>query len=207
MARITLVPQRKEFFVLLSRAGRNAVEIANLLVAMLRTFPEGTADRIREIKELEHEGDRLTREVVSLLNKTFVTPFDREDIFQLSSALDDICDHLDEAAGDIANYGVSRVREGATRQADLILRAAGKLADAVDQLEGFKDSSRALIELRELEHEGDEVNRGAIADLFASGDDAISVIRWKDIHGRLEDALDSCENAADVLEAITLKNR
>jgi predicted phosphate transport protein (TIGR00153 family) len=207
MARITLVPQRKEFFVLLSRAGRNAVAIADLLVAMLSTFPEGTAERIREIKELEHEGDRLTREVVSLLNKTFVTPFDREDIFGLSSALDDICDHLDEAAGDIANYGVSRVREGATRQADLIRRAAGKLADAVDQLQGFKDSSRSLIELRELEHEGDEVNRGAIADLFASGDDAISVIRWKDIHGRLEDALDACENAADVLEAITLKNR
>src|ERR671935_1668428 len=109
MARISLVPQKREFFVLYSRAARNAVEIARLLVELLDEFPKD-GNRLRDIKELEHEGDRLTRELVDLLNRTFVTPFDRDDMYRLSSALDDICDHVDEAAGDIASYGVQRVR-------------------------------------------------------------------------------------------------
>src|ERR671933_2773720 len=101
MARLSLVPQKKEFFVLFDRAARNAVEIASQLVDLLETYPEGSDARLREIKELEHVGDRLTHEVVDLLNRTFVTPFDRDDMYRLAGALDDVCDHVDEAAGDI----------------------------------------------------------------------------------------------------------
>jgi uncharacterized protein len=207
MARITLVPQRKEFFELYNRAAANVVAISRLLVDLLSAELDGTSDRIREIKELEHEGDRLTYDVVDLLNRTFVTPFDRDDMYRLAGALDDVCDHVDEAAGNVVGYGITEVRPAAKAQAEVILRAATKLQEAVERLEGFRDSRRQLIELRELEDEGDALNRGAISELFRSGEDAISVIRWKDIHEQLEEAVDACENAADVLEAILVKNR
>lgn len=207
MARITLVPQKKEFFHLYNRAAANAVEIAGLLDSMLESFPDEKDVWLRRIKDAEHAGDRLTHEVVDLLNRTFVTPFDRDDMYRLAGALDDICDHVDEAAGNIVGYGVTHVRSAAREQTSVILRAATQLKDAVELLEGFKDSHRHLDELRELEDEGDRLNRAAVSDLFTSEQDPIAVIRWKDIHERLEEAVDACENAADVLEAILVKNR
>ena len=128
-------------------------------------------------------------------------------MYRLAAALDDICDHIDEAAGNILGYGVTEIRDSARQQAAVIERAATKLLEAVRKLEGFKDSKRELVELRELEDEGDRLNRESIAALFASNEDAISIIRWKDIHEQLEEAVDACENAADVLEAILVKNR
>jgi uncharacterized protein len=207
MARINLVPQRKEFFQLFNQASANAVAISRALVDLLAQAPNGSQERIRDIKDLEHEGDRLTHEVVNLLNRTFVTPFDRDDMYRLAGALDDICDHVDEAAGNIVGYGVREIRPAAKAQGDVILRAASKLQEAVARLEGFKDSSRQLMELRSLEDEGDRLNREAVSELFRTSDDAISIIRWKDIHEALEEAVDACENAADVLEAIVVKNR
>jgi predicted phosphate transport protein (TIGR00153 family) len=206
VARISLVPQNREFFRLLERASNNAIAIARLLVRMLDEFPSN-GNLLREIKELEHEGDRLTRELVDLLNRTFVTPFDRDDLYQLASALDDVCDHIDEAAGNIAGYGVDEVRPFAKEQAQVLLRSAEKLHQAVEQLDGFKDASAELHALRDLEDEGDRLNRSAVSDLFKSVQDPIAIIRWKDIHEQLEEAVDACENAADVLEAIFVKNR
>jgi len=207
MARISLVPRKGEFFELYNRAAANTVAIAQLLIELLDRFPEGLDGLLRDVKELEHEGDRLTHEVVDLLNRTFVTPFDRDDMYRLAGALDDICDHVDEAAGKVGSYGVRDVREQARQQAKVVYRCAMKLAEAIGRLEGFKDSQRQLIELRELEDEGDRIAREAIADLFNSGADPLAVIRWKDIHEQLEEAVDACENAADVLEAILVKNR
>jgi len=204
--RLRLTPQNRAFFGLFNRSSTNAVEISRLLVELLDRFPEST-ELIRRIKDREHEGDRLTHEVVDLLNRTFVTPFDRDDMYRLATAIDDVCDHVDEAADNIALYGVRVVPPEAKAQADVILRSAIKLDEAVELLEGFKDSSAHLIELRELEDEGDRLVRDAVAGLFRSGQDPISIIRWKDIHQQLEDAVDACENAADVLEAILVKNR
>jgi predicted phosphate transport protein (TIGR00153 family) len=206
VARISLVPQNREFFRLLERASDNAVAIAQLLCRQLDEFPSD-GNVLREIKELEHEGDRLTRELVDLLNRTFVTPFDREDLYRLAAAIDDVCDHVDEAAGNIAGYGVEEVRPQAREQAQVILRSAEKLGEAVYRLDGFKDSASQLHALRDLEDEGDRLNRDAVSELFSSGEDPIAVIRWKDIHEQLEEAVDACENAADVLEAILVKNR
>jgi uncharacterized protein len=206
MARISLVPQNREFFRLFARASANAVEISRLLVRLLDEFP-ADGNLLREIKELEHEGDRVTRELVDLLNRTFVTPFDRDDMYRLAGAVDDVCDHIDEAAGNITGYGVQEIRPAAKEQAQVILRSAEKLNEAVLLLDGFKDAGRQLHELRELEDEGDRLNRGAVAELFSSSDDPMIVIRWKDIHEQLEEAVDACENAADVLEAILVKNR
>jgi uncharacterized protein len=204
--RVTLKPQNRAFFGLFSRASTNAVEIARLLVELLDRFPEN-AELIRRIKDREHEGDRLTHEVVDLLNRTFVTPFDRDDMYRLAAAIDDVCDHMDEAADNIALYGVRVIPPEAKAQANVILRASIKLDEAVGLLEGFKDSRQQLIELRELEDEGDRLVRDAVAGLFRSGQDPVSIVRWKDIHEQLEEAVDACENAADVLEAILVKNR
>jgi predicted phosphate transport protein (TIGR00153 family) len=206
LARISLVPQNREFFRLFAQASDNAVGIARLLVRLLDEFP-GNGDLLREIKSYEHEGDRVTRELVDLLNRTFVTPFDRDDIYRLATAIDDVCDHVDEAAGNIAGYGIDEIRPLAKEQAEVILRSAEKLDDAVGRLDGFKDASRQLHELRDLEDEGDRLNRTAVAELFSSSDDPMVVLRWKDIHEQLEEAVDACENAADVLEAILVKNR
>jgi predicted phosphate transport protein (TIGR00153 family) len=206
VARISLVPQSKQFFRLLEQASDNAVAISRHLVQLLDAFPSNGTN-LREIKELEHEGDRLTREVVDLLNRTFVTPFDRDDIYLLAGAIDDVCDHVDEAAGNIVGYGVEAIKPKAKEQAQVILRSAEKLHEAVSCLEGFKDASSQLHALRDLEDEGDRLNRAAVSELFTSGEDPIAVIRWKDIHEQLEEAVDACENAADVLEAILVKNR
>jgi predicted phosphate transport protein (TIGR00153 family) len=207
MARLSLIPQKREFYDLYNRAAANAVAIAQALIELLERFPEGSDGLVRNIKELEHEGDRLTHEVVDLLNRTFVTPFDRDDMYRLAGALDDICDHVDDAAEKITGYGVREIRSQATEQAKVIHRSAEKLREAIAQLEGFKDSQRQLIELRELEDEGDRIVRQALSELFNGGSDAIALVRWKDIHEALEEAVDSCENAADVLEAILVKNR
>jgi predicted phosphate transport protein (TIGR00153 family) len=207
MARLSLIPQKREFYDLYNRAAANAVAIAQALIELLESFPEGSDGLVRNIKELEHEGDRLTHEVVDLLNRTFVTPFDRDDMYRLAGALDDVCDHVDDAAEKITGYGVREIRSQATEQAKVIHRSANKLSEAIAQLEGFKDSQRQLIELRELEDEGDRIVRQALSELFNGGSDAIALVRWKDIHEALEEAVDACENAADVLEAILVKNR
>src|SRR5437763_10314721 len=174
MARITLVPQRREFYDLYNQAASNNVAIARLLVRLLEGFPNDRDTLARDIKESEHEGDRLTHDVVDLLNRTFVTPFDRDDMYRLASALDDVCDHVDEAASNIASYGVQRVRPASVQQADVILRCARKLDEAIAHLEGFKVQQRTLVELRELEDEGDRLTRDAVAELFRSEEDPIA---------------------------------
>ena len=203
---LRLTPQKREFFVLLTQASANARAIARTLVDLLDEWPDERS-KLRDIRELEHEGDRLTHAVVDLLNRTFVTPIDRDDLYRLSSAIDDVCDFVDEAADNIDAYEVRQVPEKARLQAEVIHRAASRLHEAVERLEGFKDSSRQLVALRELEDEGDRLVREAVAELFRSTTDPLTIIRWKDIHEQLEEAVDACETAADVLEAILVKNR
>jgi uncharacterized protein Yka (UPF0111/DUF47 family) len=128
-------------------------------------------------------------------------------MYRLAGVLDDVCDHIDDSAEMIVGYGVRDVHEQARQQAQVIQRCAAKLAEAIGLLDGFKDSRRQLIELRTLEDEGDRLSREAISGLFKGDPDPVSLIRWKDIHEQLEEAVDACENAADVLEAILVKNR
>jgi uncharacterized protein len=206
VARLRLTPQKREFFDLFTKASANAREIARLLVELLDTWPESRA-RLADIREAEHEGDRLTYEVINLLNHTFVTPLDRDDMYRLASAIDDVCDHIDEAADNIDAYEVRDVPVRAKEQADVVYRAASRLHEAVELLESSGDSQRQLHAVRELEDEGDRLVREAIADLFRNEPNPLTIIRWKDIHEQIEEAVDACDNAADVLEAILVKNR
>jgi predicted phosphate transport protein (TIGR00153 family) len=204
--RLSLTPQKREFFDLFTQASANARDIARLLVELLDDWPESKA-RLHDIREAEHEGDRLTHAVIDLLNRTFVTPLDRDDMYRLASAIDDVCDHVDEAADNIDAYEVRDVPMRARDQADVVYRAASRLHEAVELLEGRGDAQRQLYALRELEDEGDRLAREAIAELFRTERDPLTIIRWKDIHEQIEEAVDACENAADVLEAILVKNR
>jgi uncharacterized protein len=203
---LRLTPQKREFFDLFNQSASNARDIARLLVELLQGWP-ASRERLHDIRDAEHEGDRLTHEVINLLNRTFVTPFDRDDMYRLASVIDDICDHVDEAADNIDAYEVTFVPPRAREQAEVIYRAASRLHEAIELLEGFGDAQKHLYALRELEDEGDRLSREAVADLFRSGSDPLTIIRWKDIHEQLEEATDACENAADVLEAILVKNR
>ena len=205
--RLSLKPQSRHFFELFAAAASNIVQIGGLLDDLLRTYPDDGRELIAKIKEREHEGDRLTTELVGLLNRTFVTPFDRDDIFRLATALDDICDLIDDAATNLELYDVRRVPERAREQGAVINRAAATLDTSVCSLDGFKDADEALRELRMLEDEGDRLVRQAVAELFRSGQDPVSIIRWKDIHEQLEEAVDAFQTAGDVLEAILVKNR
>jgi uncharacterized protein len=205
--RLGLKPQKRAFLGLFTAASANIVEISRLLADLLEQFPEDSRELIAKIKEREHEGDQVTTELIGLVNRTFVTPFDRDDIFRLATALDDICDHIDDAATNLELYDVRRVPERAREQVNVINRAAAKLDASVRCLDGFKDANGELRGLRELEDEGDRLVRQAVAELFRSGQDPISIIRWKDIHEQLEEAVDAFQTAGDVLEAILVKNR
>ncbi|HET7171479.1 MAG TPA: DUF47 family protein [Gaiellales bacterium] len=206
MAKLRLTPQTREFYALFDRAATNLVSTSQLLLDLLEHYPDRRA-LVDEIKDREHEGDRVTHEIVQLVNKTFVTPIDREDIFDLATALDDICDFMDQTADELNLYGVEEVPPEAIEQAGVIFRAVSKIADAVHLLDGFKDISHHLIDVHTLEDEGDRIVRAATAKLFRNGLDPLVVIRWKDIHHDLEQAVDGCEHAAHVLESIYLKNR
>lgn len=206
MAKLRLTPQTREFYALFDRAATNLVSTSQLLLDLLEHYPDRRA-LVDEIKDREHEGDRVTHEIVQLVNKTFVTPIDREDIFDLATALDDICDFMDQTADELNLYGVEEVPPEAIEQAGVIFRAVSKIADAVHLLDGFKDISHHLIDVHTLEDEGDRIVRAATAKLFRDGLDPLVVIRWKDIHHDLEQAVDGCEHAAHVLESIYLKNR
>jgi len=193
------------FFDLFERAAANIVHAADLLDQMLAGYPE-RRDLARDILICEQEGDRITHDVIARLNHTFVTPIDREDIFELASALDDIVDYTEEVADYLGLYKIEAPMEQAQRLASVLAAATRQIAEAMPRMRGFKDISRHTVEAHRLENEGDRIAREAIASLFEGGIDPMVVIRWKDIFERLENAIDSTERAAYILEGIVIKN-
>lgn len=206
MPRFRLVPQNRAFYELFDRAAANLVETAELLVELLEHYPD-RSQLVARIKDREHVGDDVTHEIVLMLNKTFVTPIDREDVYDLASALDDICDLMDQVADELSLYRVESVQPAAVEQARVVRRAVVILAEAIAALDGLRDIGDLLVAIHTLEDEGDRIVRDAVAGLFANGLDPLVVIRWKDIYQDLEQAIDGCERAAHVLESVYLKNR
>jgi predicted phosphate transport protein (TIGR00153 family) len=195
----------REFFDLFERAGANIVHAAELLDEMLASYPEG-ASLAGDIRAAEHEGDHITHDVIKRLNQTFVTPIDREDILHLTSALDDIVDYIEEVADYLGLYKIEAPMSQAQRLAGVLRDATRQIAAAMPLVRGFKDISEHTVEVHRLENEGDRIVREAIASLFERGIDPMVVIRWKDIFERLENAIDSTERAAFILEGIVIKN-
>jgi predicted phosphate transport protein (TIGR00153 family) len=207
MARLSAVfaPKDREFFDLFEEAAANAVQAADLLDRMLARYPDN-AELARDIVICEQAGDRITHDIIQRLNSTFVTPIDREDILQLASALDDVVDLIDEASDYLGLYRIEAPMEQAQRLAHIILQACRQVAEAMPRLRSFGDIRHYTVEINRLENDGDRVVRDAIASLFHGGIDPMVVIRWKDIFERLEEAIDACEQVANALEGIVIKN-
>jgi predicted phosphate transport protein (TIGR00153 family) len=207
MARLShfFAPKEREFFDLFEEAGDNIVRASELLERMLEHWPDH-AELAREVVICEQEGDRITHDIIQRLNQTFVTPIDREDIHELASALDDIVDYIEEVSDFLGLYRIEAPMDKATEMAHILHQAARAVAGAIPRLRTFKDIHHYTVEINRLENDGDRVLREALASLFERGIDPMLVIRWKDVFERLEDAIDSTERTANILEGIVIKN-
>jgi uncharacterized protein len=205
MARLSLVPKDREFFRLFDEAGSNILRAAQLLDQLMKAWPEA-GGLGRDILICEQEGDRITHDIIHRLNSTSVTPIDREDIFSLASALDDIVDFTEEAADFMGLYNIEAPMEQALQLTRVLDDSCRNIAQALTRLRGFQDLNHYLVEVNRLENEGDRITREALASLFSGGIDPMVVIRWKDIFDRLEAAIDACEKVANILEGIVVKH-
>jgi predicted phosphate transport protein (TIGR00153 family) len=203
--RLSLLPRDRTFFDLFIEAGHNSVHAAGLLDRMMGSWPDDTG-LSKEIVDAEHEGDRLTHEIVKRLNSTFVTPIDREDIYSLATQMDDIVDYAEEAADFLGLYKIEAPMAQAQALTKVLVQACEQLAQGLEHLPDFKDLDQYWIEIHRLENEGDRISRDAVASLFSNGIDPMVVIRWKDIFAVLENAIDATETAAQILEGIVIKN-
>jgi uncharacterized protein len=205
MGRFSLLPKDKEFFNLFDEAGTNIVRSAELLNELMKTWPE-SGGLGREILICEQEGDRITHDIIHRLNSGSGTPIDREDIYELAGALDDIVDYIEEAADFMSLYNIEAPMEQAVQLAEVLRDAGRNVAQALSRLSGFRDLNHYFVEVNRLENEGDRITREALASLFRNGIDPMIVIRWKDIFERLEQAIDACEHVANILEGIVVKH-
>jgi predicted phosphate transport protein (TIGR00153 family) len=199
-------PREREFFDLFEEAGANIVRAAELLERMLEEWPDNS-ELSRDVVVCEQEGDRITHDIIQRLNSTFVTPIDREDIYALASALDDIVDFIEETADFLSLYRIEAPMDKATEMAAILHQSARAVAAAIPRLRTFKDIRHFTVEVNRLENDGDRVLREALASLFERGIDPMLVIRWKDIFERLEDGIDATETVANILEGIVIKNQ
>ena len=200
-----LVPREREFFDLFEEAGRNIQRAGELIDQVFAEWPD-KRELLQDLLVCEHEGDRITHDIIRRLNETFVTPIDREDIYALASVLDDVVDYIEEAADFLAIYRIEAPMLQAQQMASLVAKACSAIAVAIPHLRGFRDVHPYTVEVNRLENEADRLLREALASLFATGIDPMLVIRWKDVFERLEAAMDSTERTANILEGILIKN-
>ena len=201
-----LAPRDREFFDLFEEAGGNIRRAAALLEELLEDYPDRN-ELAREILICEQEGDRITHDIIQRLNQTFVTPIEREDILDLASALDDIVDYIEEVADYLQLYRIEAPMDQAQELSRILHQACREVNNAIPRLRTFGDIRHFTVEINRLENEGDRKVREALASLFVHGIDPLVVIRWKDIFERLEEAIDSTERAANILEGVMIKNR
>ena len=202
----SLIPREQRFYDLFEQQATTLVRAADLLKDALEDVENLPTRQQREIKDLEHLGDKHTYEIMRTLNETFVTPFDNEDISALAAGLDDILDYIEEVADTVNLYGITTIPRAASELAELLAQAVVQLEQAVGKLRSGKKDSEYANEVHRLEDIGDSTSRRAIAELFHNQHPPLEVIKLKDLYGLLEDALDRCEDMANVLENIAIKN-
>jgi len=204
--RLALVPRSSGFYELFARGGENALAIARKVETRFHEWPNPSVTQ-DDVKQLEHVGDGLTREMITLLNTQYVTPFDREDIYSLATELDDVVDHIEHASELLGTYGVEQSSRHSLQQCRLLVAATAQVAEGLAGLKSPRNAEPMLVEIKRIEDEADAVVHDAIASLFHTpGIDPLLVIRWKDIYDALEDAVDSCETVANVIGNIVVKN-
>jgi uncharacterized protein Yka (UPF0111/DUF47 family) len=201
-----LQPREDRFYQLFEASAANVRRGAEMLLAMLRDYTDVT-QKAKAIKDVEHEGDELTHQAYDLVNRIFVTPIDREDIAAISSALDDVLDLVEASADDFVICGIEEPTQPALELTEVIVQAVTKVQEAVSLLRSRKDRAilrERLTEINTLENEGDVIYRNSMQALFRQLD-PMYLIKWKKIYDHLEDAIDSCEDVADVLHGVMLK--
>lgn len=203
-----LIPKEEKFFAMFREMTKKILEGAELLKDMLDNFRDPVESQ-RRIKDVEHEGDQLTHQLINKLNQSFITPFDREDIYALASALDNILDFIDASAHHIITYRVQKTTSVAKELGFIILQACRSVDKVVEVLDGkaeHKHIRELCVEINSLENEADRVCRDAIGSLFDNEKDPIELIKWKAIYENLETVTDKCEDAANILESVVVKN-
>ena len=200
--RLSLVPQERRFYALFTRQG----QLVNEALEQLRNGLLEGQTRHPRLRELEHECDDVTHEIYNLINHTFVTPLEREDIYDLASSLDDVVDLAEEVSDKMDLYRCYPIAPPARAMGEALAKAGVELAKALEGLDGFKNLESRRLAVHSLENEGDRITRTALAELFANGQSAADLIKWKDIYDLLEATMDQCEHVANLLEAISIKN-
>jgi uncharacterized protein len=203
--KLSLVPKEREYFRLFSEFAATLDQAAQLLASLMNDFGtlKGAA---RELVELEHVGDKIVHDIIKRLAKTFITPLDREDIYDLASTLDDILDSIEATADLMVLYRIDAPTVHAVEQAAVLAKQTAVLRLAIDGLEKRKGLDAHWVEINRLENDGDRLYRTAVAELFDGGMETTDIIKWKDIYTTLEGAMDQCEDIANILESIVLKN-
>jgi predicted phosphate transport protein (TIGR00153 family) len=205
VARFRLIPREEKFYDDFKVMADHLRRGARLLETMLATDPP-IADKAAEIKEVEHQCDFLTHEIIQRLNKTFVTPIDREDIHELAKALDDVMDAIDSAAALIPLYRIEKIRPGARELTKVIIDQADELRAAIEALDARRGVLERCIEINRLENQADRIHKEAIARLFDEETNPIAILKWKEILDMLERATDEAEDVANLLENVVVKH-
>jgi predicted phosphate transport protein (TIGR00153 family) len=200
-----LIPRDELFFDMFDEIARRMSTSAKLL-KQLFAEPGKMAEHVAAIKRVEHEADVITHDVIVRINRSFITPFDREDIHELASRLDDVIDLIDGTARRAVMFRITTPREPARLLADVIVRATASLEQAVVSIKKPKIVIEKGTEVKALEEEGDAIYHAAVGALFDDGENPIEVMKWKELYDTLERTLDQCEDVANVLESIALKN-
>jgi predicted phosphate transport protein (TIGR00153 family) len=203
--RLRLIPREERFYDLFVEDAANMVGTARLLEAMLRSYDD-LERRTQELRDAEHRGDEISHDIGHRLEATFVTPFDREDIYALISGLDDVVDLIEETGDTFVLYRIPAPTPRAIELAAIVVRQCEQLHEALMHLRSFEGLDTYWIEVHRLENEGDSVSRAAIAALFDGEPDPIEVIKWRKMYGLLEQTIDKCEDVANVIERITIKH-
>ena len=206
--RFPFIPREEKFYDLFQASAQNMVQAAKSLKEMVNTW-EHVEGRVGEITELEHQGDTITHDIMARVHRTFVTPFDREDIVQLAHVLDDVTDFIHAAADAMLLYKVDRPGKRAQELADIIVQATEEVERVMPQLKKRIVLSQVLkrcVEINRLENVADRVYRSAMAELFADSTDIAHIIKWREIYEHMESATDRCEDVANVLEGVALKH-
>ena len=202
----SLFPKNEDFFVLFRRQAALVRRGTDLLHEMMEKFDDLEA-RAKQLKEVEHEADIVTHELFERLNRSFITPLEREDIHDLASGLDDVLDAAEAIGTRILLFKISSPTPEARQLTSILARCGTQIEQAVDQLKELKNLMSFTIEINRLENEADTISRQVVADLFDGTHELLDVMRWRELYGRLEGAADKCEDVANTIEAIVLKNQ
>ena len=200
-----ILPRDEKFYDMFTQLAKRLTASATLLHELFKSPGELNA-KVATIKGLEHEADTLTHDIIDRIDRTFVTPFDREDIHALASELDDVIDLIDGTARRATIFRIQKTRPAAVVLAEVLERAARTVEEGVRDMKDAKHVYAISEKLKVLEEEGDAVYHDAMGALFAEGGDALEVVKWKDLYDKIEDALDQCEDVGNVLQSIALKN-